>query len=113
MSEDRIPESTEKETVRAADEVPQPEGDKAGKEKKSMAREILGWVWTILAAVLIALVIRSFLFELVRVDGASMNDTLANLNAAKLGKVSAVCDYNLALQQYIFDMGVGTSRVDL
>ena len=78
MSEDRISESTEKETVRAADEVPQPEGDKAGKEKKSMAREILGWVWTILAAVLIALVIRSFLFELVRVDGASMNDTLAN-----------------------------------
>ncbi|MBR3719134.1 MAG: TolC family protein [Firmicutes bacterium] len=42
-----------------------------------------------------------------------LNDTLANLNAAKLGKVSAVCDYNLALQQYIFDMGVGTSRVDL
>ncbi len=42
-----------------------------------------------------------------------LNDTLANLNAAKLGKVSAVCDYNLAVQQYIFDMGVGTTRVDL
>lgn len=42
-----------------------------------------------------------------------LNDTLANLNAAKLGKVSAVCDYNLAVQQYIFDMGVGTNRVDL
>lgn len=42
-----------------------------------------------------------------------LNDTLANLNAAKLGKVSAVCDYNLAVQQYVFDMGVGTSRVDL
>lgn len=42
-----------------------------------------------------------------------LNDTLANLNAAKLGKVSAVCDYNLAVQQYIFDMGVGTTRIDL
>ena len=42
-----------------------------------------------------------------------LNDTLANLNAAKLGKVAAVCDYNLAVQQFIVDMGVGTSRVDL
>ena len=52
----------------------------SGKEKpkKSVGREILEWVATLLAAVLIALTIRTFVFTLVRVDGASMNDTLAN-----------------------------------
>lgn len=49
----------------------------AGK-KKSVKREILSWVLTLGAAVVIALFIRSFLFEPIRVDGASMNDTLAN-----------------------------------
>ena len=46
------------------------------KEKKSVGREILEWVLTIAVAVVAALVIRSFIFEPVRVDGASMNDTL-------------------------------------
>ncbi len=48
------------------------------KEKKSVGKEILDWVVTILVAVVAALVIRSFLFEPIRVDGASMNDTLQN-----------------------------------
>ena len=52
------------------------EPDKQKKEKKSLGREILEWVLTILVAVAAALVIRSFLFEPIRVDGASMNDTL-------------------------------------
>ena len=47
-------------------------------EKKSLGREIFEWIMTILTAVLIALVIRTFVFEPVKVDGASMNDTLAN-----------------------------------
>ena len=54
------------------------EEQKEKKEKKSVAHEIVSWVLTILAAVLIALIIRSFVFEPVRVDGASMNDTLAD-----------------------------------
>ena len=49
---------------------------KKEKEKKSLGREILEWVLTILVAVVAALIIRSFIFEPVRVDGASMNDTL-------------------------------------
>ena len=49
---------------------------KAEKEKKSVGREILEWVLTLAVAVVAALVIRSFIFEPVRVDGASMNDTL-------------------------------------
>ena len=48
------------------------------KKKKTLAREILEWVLTIAAAVAIALVVRSFVFEPVRVDGDSMNSTLVN-----------------------------------
>ena len=51
---------------------------KKEKPKKSVPREILEWVLTILAAVAIAMTIRTFLFELVRVDGHSMDDTLAD-----------------------------------
>ena len=48
------------------------------KKKKTVAREILEWVLTVVAAVLIALPIRAFAFELVRVDGRSMNSTLSD-----------------------------------
>ncbi len=56
-------------------------GNESGKKKKekvkkSLGREILEWVITILVAVVAALAIRSFIFEPIRVDGASMNDTL-------------------------------------
>ena len=55
--------------------------DKKGKKekvKKSVGREILEWVLTIVVAVVAALIIRSFIFELVRVEGGSMQDTLEN-----------------------------------
>ena len=51
---------------------------KKEKEKKPLGQEILSWVLTILGAVAAALVIRTLIFEPVRVDGASMNDTLAD-----------------------------------
>ena len=47
-------------------------------KKKSLAREILEWILTIVAAVAIALPIRAFAFEMVRVDGKSMNGTLSD-----------------------------------
>ena len=52
--------------------------DKHGKPKKGWKREAMEGVLTIAAAVAIALVIRTLVFEFVKVDGASMNDTLAN-----------------------------------
>ena len=52
--------------------------EKKEKEKKSVGRNIVEWILTLLVAVVAALVIRSFIFEPVRVDGASMNDTLQN-----------------------------------
>lgn len=52
------------------DEAP----DKKG--KKSIGREILEWIVTIAVAVVLALTIRTFLFEPIRVDGTSMKNTL-------------------------------------
>ena len=52
--------------------------NKKEKKQKSLLRNIVEWIATILAAILIALVIRSFVFELVRVDGHSMDNTLAD-----------------------------------
>ncbi len=46
--------------------------------KKSIGREILEWCEAIVIAVLLALVIRTFVFTVVRVDGQSMDHTLAN-----------------------------------
>ena len=63
-----------------------PEAEKK-KEKKSLGREIFEWVLTILAAVIAALVIRSFLFEPIRVDGASMNDTLLDREVMFVSKL--------------------------
>ena len=51
---------------------------KKQKVKRTVGQEILSWVLTILVAVVAALVIRSVVFEPVRVDGQSMDDTLAN-----------------------------------
>ncbi len=70
------------ENVQAAEEqeLRPAEETKKGKEKKpvNVKKEILSWILTLGAAVIIALVIRTFLFEPVRVDGHSMDDTLAN-----------------------------------
>ena len=53
-------------------------GGKKDKPKKSLGREIREWVIALAAAVLVALLVRTFLFTLIRVDGESMVDTLHN-----------------------------------
>ena len=63
---------------------------KEEKKKKSLTREILEWILTIVVAIAIALPIRAFGFELVRVDGASMDNTLAN------GEIMFVTKYEYA-----------------
>ena len=74
MSENNNPETRAEET---AAETKKGRKDKK-KEKRTVGQEILSWVLTILVAVVAALVIRSAVFEPVRVDGESMDDTLAN-----------------------------------
>ncbi len=65
---------------------------KKGKEKKkkSVGQEILSWVLTLLAAVVAALAIRTLIFEPVRVDGHSMDDTLAD------GEIMLVSKYDFS-----------------
>ena len=45
-------------------------------EKKTVKEEILSWIYTLLAALVIVTVIRTFFFEPIRVDGESMRNTL-------------------------------------
>lgn len=52
--------------------------NKPAKEKKPLWREIVEWIVTIVAALAVAFLIRTFLFEPVRVDGHSMDFTLAD-----------------------------------
>ncbi len=48
--------------------------------KKSAGRELFEWVQAIVIAVVLALIIRSFIFTVVRVDGQSMEPTLQHNN---------------------------------
>lgn len=59
-------------------EIKQESKKKKKKDDKPLdiKKEIISWVLTLGAAVLIALVIRTFLFEPVKVEGSSMLDTL-------------------------------------
>ncbi len=82
------------EAVQEAEEAEKKAGAKKGKkkekEKKSVGQEILSWVLTILTAVVAALLIRSLIFEPVRVDGHSMDDTLAD------GEIMLVSKYDFS-----------------
>ncbi len=68
-----------------------PAQQKAAKESESsfnLLREIWEWFYTILIALIIAFLIKSFIFDIVRVDGPSMYPTLVNndrLIVTKLG----------------------------
>lgn len=62
--------------------------EKKEKKKKSLGREIWEWVYTIAIAIIIAMLIKGFIFDIVKVDGSSMLDTLVNndrLIVTKLG----------------------------
>ena len=47
-------------------------------EKKSLKREIFEWIMVFVVAAAMAFVVRTFIFEPVRVDGASMMNTLTD-----------------------------------
>lgn len=51
---------------------------KQEKVKKPLWREIVEWVVTLAVAAVIALTVRAFLFEPIRVEGSSMAETLVN-----------------------------------
>ena len=72
------PLAGEHETVNAQSDQPAGKKGKKEKKKKTVGQEILSWVLTLLAAVAIAMTVRYFVFEPVRVDGHSMDTTLAD-----------------------------------
>ena len=51
---------------------------KQEKPKKSIQREIFEWIMVFVVAAALAFVVRTFIFEPVRVDGSSMLNTLVN-----------------------------------
>lgn len=61
-------EQNEKKAVKAE--------QKSEKPKKTMKQEIFEWIMVFVVAAALAFVVRTFIFEPVRVDGASMMDTL-------------------------------------
>ncbi len=52
--------------------------DKVAARKKKVKKEAREWLVALVSAILIVIVIQSFLFRIIRVEGSSMNDTLAN-----------------------------------
>ena len=49
-------------------------------KKKSAKKEMIEWIQAIVIAVVLALIVRSFIFTVVRVDGQSMEPTLQHNN---------------------------------
>lgn len=60
--------------------IPVAEGKKkrAPKKRKSLGKEIFGWIKLLAAALILALLVRQFVFVLVWVEGSSMEPTLMN-----------------------------------
>ncbi len=64
------------------------EKKKKEKQKKTLGQEIMSWIWTILAALLITVLIRAFVAEPVRVDGSSMTNTLMDKEVVLVSKLA-------------------------
>lgn len=82
------------------------------KKEKSIGREIFEWSYSIVIAVIIAFLIKGFLFDIVKVDGQSMFPTLHNndrLIVTKLGYSPkqgdiVILDSNYDAREEYFDM---------
>lgn len=72
------PQAAPKTEAQAAPETAEQPKNKKEEKKKTVGQEILSWILTFAVAIALALVIRTFIFEPVRVDGHSMDYTLAD-----------------------------------
>ncbi len=61
---------------------------KKQQEEKTVKGEIISWVISIATAVVIALILRSFVFTMIRVDGKSMLETLQNGDRLYVSKLT-------------------------
>ena len=93
---------------------------KKSKPQKSAGREIFEWAYSIVIAVLIAFLIKGFLFDIVKVDGESMETTLQNndrLIVTKLGYEPSrgdivILDANYTNRENYFDAIAQSQGVD-
>lgn len=77
----QVPEIASERPVRDGEKDKKDNKDNKDKKgKKDPVREVASWVFTLSLAVIIALLIRSFVFIIVQVDGSSMRDTLHDEN---------------------------------
>lgn len=60
------------------DQIEETENDGGEPEKKGFWKELREWVVSLVAAVVIVLILQNFVFTLIRVDGRSMDNTLAD-----------------------------------
>lgn len=74
--------------------------DKKEKPKKTLKQEIIEWVVTLAVALVIAAVVRTFIFEPVRVDGNSMYPTLKHGEVMIVSKMS----YRFGGEPALFDV---------
>lgn len=59
-------------------------------KKPSKGKEIMSWIWPILIAIIIAVVVRQFLFAPVTVKGESMENTYHNNDRIIISKISKI-----------------------
>ena len=88
MSEENKELETSQETAQAAEAEKTTKRKNEKKESVNIGKEIWEWIYTIAIAVIIAFLIKNFLFDIVRVDGSSMYPTLVDndrLIVTKLG----------------------------
>lgn len=76
QKQEQLEEQLEQQSQQLQEKAEQQNEEAKPEEKKPLWREILSWVTTLGMAVIIALAIRAFVFEPIRVDGESMMDTL-------------------------------------
>ena len=74
--------------------------EKKEKPKKTLKQEIIEWVVTLAVALVIATVVRTFIFEPVRVDGNSMYPTLKHGEVMIVSKMS----YRFGGEPELFDV---------
>lgn len=75
--------------MQTAPEMTQQTTKKKEKKKKTVGQEILSWVYSFCIALVVAMLIRTFLFTLITVDGTSMLETLQDGDKLYVSVLSA------------------------
>ena len=107
----------------AEDEQEEPEETRMKRKKEYQKHEARSWIFSLAAAVVVALILRFFVFEFIRVDGESMQPTLYTNEYVFMEKVTywfaepqrgdiVICSYPNSKDTYVKRViGVGGDRI--